>query len=89
MGLNRTPQITLPLRLYAFQPKGHGELSFFVVVESKEQAKQYLNDAITERSNLDIHDPLHLRPYHYAGWESDYYELTVAEVGEVITNGND
>lgn len=77
------------VRLYAFQPNGHGELSFFVVAESEAQAKQYLDDTIAVRSKLDMDDDLYLAPYYYAGWNTDYYTLKVAEVGQVLVNNND
>jgi len=72
------------MKLYAYQPDGHGEMSFFTIAESEEKARQVIDKHIKEKYFKD-------GKYLYAagGWETDYYILTVAEVGEVIENHND
>lgn len=66
-------------KLYAFQPKGHGALSFFTIAENEEQARAAVSKYIEDNQ------------YKYAakGWGStDYYTMTVAEQGEVVENDN-
>jgi hypothetical protein len=70
------------MKLYAFQPKGHGELSFFVMAESEDEAKQAVESYIkSEEAKGRILD--------YDQWGTDYYMMTVLEAGEVIENDND
>ncbi len=66
------------IKLYVWQPDGHGEYSFFVAAKSKEEAT-----AAIERYRGK--DNLHNKS---DGWGTDYYSLTVLEVGQVITNDN-
>lgn len=72
------------MRLFAWQPKGHGSLSFFTIAENKEQAliavQKYINKLQKEGQEL---------PYEASGWGTDYYELTILEVGDVAVNAND
>jgi hypothetical protein len=72
-------------RLYVFKPKGHGELSFFVIAETETQAREIIDLHIKE--NYTKKDGS--LSYEVSGWGTDYYELTIAEQGQVITNNND
>jgi hypothetical protein len=72
------------MKLYAWQPTGHGPLSFFVVAESESAARKAISDhldakgAAYERSNA-------------AGWREggNGYALTIAEPGQVVENDNE
>jgi hypothetical protein len=68
------------MKLYAWQPNGHGQLSFFVCAESEEAARAAVESQIAK---LEFGD------YAVRGWGTDYYELTAAEPGEVIEHAND
>ena len=69
------------VRLFAWQPQGHGELSFFVAARSEAEAREAVEKYI---DNLG---PGWRKAYE-GKWGTDYYELTVLEVGQVITNDN-
>lgn len=68
------------MKLYSFCPSGHGELSFYIIAKSKEDAikriKAYIKD-----NNLDEYD--------YYGFGTDYYQITVTEPNCVLTSCND
>jgi len=66
------------MKLYAWQPDGHGEKSFFVMAENIVEALEAVLDAI---KGLD--------EYYSRGFGTDYYTLTVAGPGKVILNDND
>ena len=66
-------------RLYAYQPKGCGQLSFFVTARSEDEARRVVDKHISGIKNT----------YSIDGWGTDYYKLTVMEVGEVVVNYND
>jgi hypothetical protein len=70
------------MKLYAWQPKGHGELSFFVCAENEQQAREAVEREIARPARED--EPTR----YFDGWGTDYYELTVAEPLQVITNDN-
>ena len=76
-----------PVRLFAWQPKGHGEYSFFVAATSEDEARKAVNDYIALHKGKD--DGHYLNDYEIGGWETDYYKLTVLNPGQVITNCND
>ena len=76
------------MRLYAFQPKGHGELSFFVMAESEGAARAAVDAYIEGRKN-EHPDFSDWWEWLADGWGTDYYRLTVAEAGQVIVNSND
>jgi hypothetical protein len=59
-------------------PKGHGQLSWFVVAESEDQAISCVEEAMKH------HDP-----YDYDGWGTDYYCLTISAPNICVTNNND
>lgn len=80
------------LKLYAWQPKGHGETSFFVMAENEEQALEYVEAKIAKGWYEHPEDAIGKNTrysYEAGSWGTDYYELTVADVGQVITNDND
>ena len=80
------------MKLYAWQPKGHGETSFFVLAENEADALKYVEAEIAKGWHYhpdDACDPEARNNYSAEGWGTDYYELTVADVGRVITNDND
>ncbi len=72
------------MKLYAFQPEGHGEASFFTIAKNEEEAKKAVNkhveDNYLKNGKLDNRAD---------GWGSNYYTLTVIEEGDVIENDND
>ena len=80
------------MKLYAFQPRGHGEFSFFVCAASEEEARQAVDAHIRQRKQQHV---LAIERCDYesdcraAGWGTDYYELTVFEPGQVAENDND
>ncbi len=65
------------LKLYAWQPQGHGECSFFVMAVSKKDAIKAVDEHIKD-----------IDEYYKGGWGTDYYELTVLDELEVIDNDN-
>jgi hypothetical protein len=77
------------LRLYAWQPKGHGELSWFVVAETEAEAKDAVDREIARRRALPWDDPEHIGGYNVARWGSAYYTLTVAKRGQPVDNANE
>lgn len=70
------------MNLYAFQPSGYGQYSFFVMAENEDEAhraiERYIEDTFDSTCNLP-----------YAGFGTDVYKLTVLNRGEVIANAND
>ena len=68
------------MNLYAWQPKGYGESSFFVCAENEENAKDAVNKYIQDNS-LDVID--------VAGWGTDYYRLKILPPMSVIINYNE
>ncbi len=75
------------MKLYAWQPKGHGETSFFVMAENEGQAREFVDKELA--NNGYEYFPETRMKYYAPSWGTDYYELTVADVGQVITNDND
>jgi len=72
------------MKLFAYQPRGHGQYSFFTIAETQEEAFKTI-DAHIQRNfvregQLD---------YFVEGWGTDYYQLTVSERGHVIINDNE
>lgn len=67
------------MKLYVWQPNGHGQYSFFVAAESEELARAAVDKMVAQKPNA----------YEYQGWGTEYYTLTVADAGEVVTNEND
>lgn len=85
--------VGLLMKLYAWQPRGHGEQSVFVMALSLDEAKRAADEAI--KAATDYTDPKREdRDWNYCdadfdGWGSDYYELTVHEPGAVLFHEND
>jgi hypothetical protein len=76
--------------LYAWQPRGHGEPSFFVCAESEDAARAAVESDIKRRMAIPWdNDEKFERLDSVHGWGTDYYDLTVAPVGRVIANDND
>lgn len=66
--------------LYAWQPKGHGQNSFFVAAKSEDEAIKAVEKHMTEDE--------YIGDYETRGWLTDYYELTVLPVGVATNNAN-
>lgn len=71
------------MKLYVWTAKTHGPMSFFVMAESEEQAKEYVDKYIATISQEDGYTE-----YYYDGWGTDYYVLTVYEQGQVVDHEN-
>lgn len=68
------------MKLYAWQPQGHGDPSFFVMAESIEAATAAVEAQIKVDKatyNIDCY-----------GWGTDYYVLNIADAGVVLMNDN-
>ena len=72
------------MKLYAFQPGGHGEASFFTIAENENEARECVDKYVQENyvNNGEL-------TYMARGWGTDYYIMTVIEQGQVIENDND
>jgi len=68
----------MTLRLYAFQPKGHGPKSYFVMAENEDEARAFVSAVVADADGYDSD-----------GWKTGGYTVTVAEPGDVIVNDND
>lgn len=75
------------MNLYAWQPRGHGQLSFFVAAGSLEEAVLAVERYIALHKKATGRD--RISDYAVQGWGTDYYELTVMSPGEVIEHAND
>lgn len=78
------------MKLYAWQPEGHGPQSFFVVAASQQEAQAAVAAEIQRCLALPRSDPDHLDPYDVGDdrWAEDH-RLTIAEPGKVVMNSND
>jgi hypothetical protein len=72
-------------KLYAWQPRGHGQQSFFVAAETEADAREAVEKEISRLKR----DCGWFREYDCLGWGTDYYELTALPLGRVLTNDND
>jgi len=72
------------IKLYAYQPNGHVELSFFTIAESEIEARKIVDKHIKDNNFKNG-----LGQFNTGGLCTDYYTLTVCNVGEVIENSND
>lgn len=70
------------MKLFAFQPNGYGQYSFFVMAADEQEARRAVEQYIEETFDSTCNLP-------YAGFGTDSYKLTVLERGEVISNAND
>ena len=77
------------MKLYAWQPRGHGSLSWFVCAETEEAARAAVESEIARRKSLDLLDLDRITDFEVRGWGTDYYELTVVEPGVVVANENE
>lgn len=77
------------MNLYAWQPKGHGELSFFVMAETLDDAIRFVKTEIDRRKNLEYFEDDFITEYEFGRFGTDYYDLTVVGVGVVLINNND
>lgn len=77
------------MKLYAWQPKGHGSLSWFVCSETEGAAREAVEREIARRKALDMLDIDRITDFEVSGWGTDYYDLTVVEPGAVVANEND
>jgi hypothetical protein len=77
------------LKLYAWQPNGHGELSWFVVAETEAEVKDAVDREIARRLALPWDDQDHISVCEVEGWGSEYYTLTVAKRGQPVDNANE
>ena len=68
------------MKLYAFQPDGHGEYSFFVIADSKEQALKLIKSHCKDKG---------INEYNHRGIDTDYYIVSELEPYQVIDNPND
>ena len=73
--------------LYAWQPRGHGELSFFVAASTEDEARKAIGKYIED--HLDKDDDHYVSEYNTQGWGTDYYDMEILHIGEVVTNCND
>ena len=76
------------MKLYAFQPEGHGPKSFFVMSESEEEARKAVSDYCSK-----IIFEGKTQSWEYCSTEdcNPFYEHDVIELGpnEVVENDND
>lgn len=73
------------MKLFAFQPKGHGPSSFFVMAETEEEAIKSVEAFIVEeakRAEEQHYD------FDFEGFGTDEYKTTVFKVGQVAANDN-
>lgn len=68
------------LKLFAFQPDGHGQLSFFVMAADVTQASKAVKQHIDKKYKED--------DYYVQGWGTAYYNCTILPVNTVIENDN-
>lgn len=76
------------MKLFAWQPNGHGELSWFVLAADELEARKAVEDEITRRLALHAGNSERITEYECNGWGTDYYTLTVADRGYVLCNDN-
>ncbi|CAN5330454.1 hypothetical protein BH10ACI1_BH10ACI1_33020 [soil metagenome] len=70
------------MKLYAFQPNGYGQYSFFVMAESEDEARRAVEIYIEKTFDSTCNLP-------YAGFGTAVYKLTMLGNGEVVSNAND
>ena len=71
------------MKIYCFQPRGHGEQSAFVVAESEVDARRLVREAAVVEAETGGYS------VDLTGFDTDYYRVTVADSGQVIFNDND
>lgn len=70
------------MKLFAFQPTGYGQYSFFVMAAGEREAFEAVERYIGETFGSTC-------SYPYAGFGTDGYKLTMLGRGEVVVNAND
>ena len=70
------------MKLFAFQPEGSGQYSFFVMAADEEEAADAVSRHIKETFSS-------VCSYPYAGFGTNDYKLTIVGRGKVIVNAND
>jgi hypothetical protein len=71
------------MKLYAFQPQGHGEQSFFTIAKSEEEAIKAVTKHIEK-----VYPKGSSNEYDAHGFGTEYYKMTVVEEGQVVENNN-
>lgn len=72
------------MKLFAFQPQGYGELSFFIMSEALQDAKE----EVETWAEIEFGDNWKEATEMY-GWNSYYYKITVVDKGVVVINNNE
>ena len=75
------------MKLYAWRPKYHGPLSFFVMAKSIEEARAAVLKLIDDKKMDDYDSGERLQEKSSDG--TGVYSLEVYEEGEVVTNSNE
>ena len=75
------------MKLFAWQPSGHGPYSFFVCAENQADAELAVNSYIKE--HLDKNDGHYLGKFETEAWQNGDLNLKVLDALEVVTNCND
>ena len=73
------------MKLYAFQPRGHGDKSYFVLAESEDEARK----AVRKKMRSLVKQMFGISRLELEAFDTDYYKVTVADDGVVILNDND
>ena len=76
------------MRLYAWQPKGFGQYSWFVMSMNEDEARIAVEKEMERRKLLSFLEDDHIGDYEISGWGTDYYELLVVGEGVVVVNEN-
>lgn len=64
-------------KLYVWTPRGHGQLSYFMVARDERSAREAVDEKVkTDRKKYGNCSVL--------GWGTDYYELRVYDIGEGV-----
>ena len=76
--------------LYAWQPQGHGQVSFFVMARSEAEARAAVEQCMAEALAQGDDGPYwYLDEHHFADWGTEYYTLRVCGPGDVVINSNE
>lgn len=75
------------MKLFAWQSKEQGPLSFFVCAENEQKAKEAVSDYIVD--HLYKKDEPSLTAYNVDSWFVGEYQLVEVEAMTVLTHAND
>ncbi len=76
------------IKLYVFTPTGFGNFSFSLIATSEIEARQSVDKYIYEHLNKE--DDCFINDDTVKYWNTNnYYTVTVADIGEVVTSLND